>query len=88
MRPLGIVRHPDKTGRISMPAEFCKVLGITNETPLEMFAEDDRIIVRKYRPTLPNCCICGIPSDTATVSIKGQRVCRSCATDIYRAVKP
>ncbi|ARD47317.1 AbrB/MazE/SpoVT family DNA-binding domain-containing protein [Sporosarcina sp. P33] len=49
MKSLGIVRKVDHLGRIVIPKELRNTLLIDKGDPIEIFAEDDRIILRKYQ---------------------------------------
>lgn len=44
----GIVRKIDNLGRLVIPAEYLKKLGIEKETEVEIFSTNDEIVVRKY----------------------------------------
>ncbi len=48
MRSLGIVRKVDQLGRIVIPKELRNTLQLRTGTPMEIFVEEDRIILRKY----------------------------------------
>ena len=48
MKATGIVRPIDELGRIVIPKELRKVFGLKNRDSLEIFVDDDRIILRKY----------------------------------------
>ena len=48
MKATGIVRKVDELGRIVIPMELRKILDIDPRDPLEIFTEDDKIILRKY----------------------------------------
>ncbi|NGY87991.1 AbrB/MazE/SpoVT family DNA-binding domain-containing protein (plasmid) [Bacillus megaterium] len=48
MRTTGIVRKTDELGRITIPRELRKILGIEHKTPLEIFVEGEEIILKKY----------------------------------------
>lgn len=52
MRSTGIVRKVDELGRIVIPKELRKVLVIQEKNPMEIFVEDDIIILQRYKPTL------------------------------------
>lgn len=43
----GVVRNIDKMGRLVIPNEYRKSLGITPESPLEMLLAEDSIIIYK-----------------------------------------
>lgn len=50
MKPTGIVRKVDELGRIVLPKELRSILTISADTPMEIFTEEDTIILRKYEP--------------------------------------
>ncbi len=50
MKATGIVRKVDQLGRIVVPKELRKTMEIDIGTPLEIYVEDDRVIVKKYEP--------------------------------------
>lgn len=51
MKSTGIVRKLDELGRITLPIELRRTLGVGGRDALEIFVEDDRIILTKYEPT-------------------------------------
>lgn len=48
MRSLGIVRKVDHLGRIVIPKELRTSLHLTKGVPMEIFVEEDKVILRKY----------------------------------------
>lgn len=48
MKSTGIVRKIDELGRIVIPKEIRKNLGIKNNEDIEIFVEDDIVILKKY----------------------------------------
>lgn len=50
MKSTGIVRRLDELGRITLPIELRRNLGVTERDALEIFVESDRIILSKYEP--------------------------------------
>ncbi|MGN6714769.1 transcriptional pleiotropic regulator of transition state genes [Anaerocolumna jejuensis DSM 15929] len=50
MKSTGIVRKLDELGRITLPIELRRTLGVGERDPLEIFVDEDRIILRKYEP--------------------------------------
>lgn len=48
MRSLGIVRKVDHLGRIVIPKELRNTLQLEKGAPMEIFVDDDMIILRKY----------------------------------------
>ena len=73
MKSTGIVRKVDELGRIVLPIELRRTLGIAEKGPLEIYVEEERIILRKYQP---DCIFCGNVRDV--VVYKGKNVCREC----------
>ncbi len=51
MQSTGIVRRLDQLGRITLPMELRKCFDIGEREPLEIFTEEDRIIIKKYNPS-------------------------------------
>lgn len=51
MKGTGIVRKLDELGRITLPIELRRTLGVSERDPLEIFVDDDKIILKKYEPT-------------------------------------
>ena len=47
MKNTGVVRRLDELGRITLPMELRKVFGIEERDSLEIYVEDDKIILRK-----------------------------------------
>lgn len=50
MKSTGIVRKLDELGRITLPIELRRNLGVEERDPLEIYVEEDRIILQKYEP--------------------------------------
>lgn len=48
MKATGIVRRVDDLGRIVIPKELRRTMGIKEGDPLELFTEDGFIVFRKY----------------------------------------
>ncbi|HSU80592.1 MAG TPA: AbrB/MazE/SpoVT family DNA-binding domain-containing protein [Candidatus Angelobacter sp.] len=62
MKSTGIVRKVDELGRVVIPIELCRTLGINEKDALEIYVDDDRIILKKYKPSM-TCQITGEISD-------------------------
>ena len=73
MKSTGIVRPLDSLGRSVLPIELRRTMGLACKDPLEIFVENDSIILKKYEP---NCVFCGATKDLTDFSEK--TVCRSC----------
>ncbi|QNK87729.1 AbrB/MazE/SpoVT family DNA-binding domain-containing protein [Sporosarcina sp. resist] len=50
MKSVGITRKLDNLGRLVIPKELRKTMKIDVGTPIEIFVEDDLIILHKYSP--------------------------------------
>ncbi|GMG76982.1 AbrB/MazE/SpoVT family DNA-binding domain-containing protein [Priestia flexa] len=48
MKSTGIVRKVDELGRVVIPIELRKVLAIKEKDPIEIFVNEDQIILKKY----------------------------------------
>lgn len=62
MKSTGIVRKVDQLGRIVVPKELRRTLDVMEKDPLEIFVEDDLIILKKYIPDM-TCQLTGETSD-------------------------
>lgn len=51
MKSTGIVRKLDELGRITLPIELRRTLGVNERDPLEIFVDEDKIVLKKYEPT-------------------------------------
>ncbi|WP_317367286.1 AbrB/MazE/SpoVT family DNA-binding domain-containing protein [uncultured Tyzzerella sp.] len=50
MKSTGIVRQLDELGRIVLPKELRENFNLGYKDALEIFVEDDKVILRKYQP--------------------------------------
>ncbi|OAB41001.1 AbrB family transcriptional regulator [Paenibacillus macquariensis subsp. defensor] len=73
MKSTGIVRKVDDLGRVVLPIELRRTMGIGDRDALEIYVDRDRIILKKYEPA---CIFCENAEDT--VNFKGRIVCKSC----------
>ncbi len=73
MKSTGVVRQIDVLGRIVLPIEIRNVMGIQNKDSLEIFTEDDKIILKKYQPS---CIFCKEADNV--ISFQGKLICRDC----------
>ena len=56
VKSTGIVRKVDELGRVVLPIELRRTLNIDIKDSLEIYVENDSIILRKYEPS---CIFCG-----------------------------
>ena len=73
MKSTGIVRKVDELGRIVLPISIRQTMDINEKDPLEIFIDENRIILQKYQPA---CVFCNNADDI--VYFNGKRVCASC----------
>lgn len=50
MKSTGIVRKVDELGRVVLPIELRRNFDINVKDSLEIFVDDERIILKKYQP--------------------------------------
>lgn len=80
LKSTGIVRRIDDLGRVVIPMELRRTLGIAESDPLEIFVEEDRIVLRKYQP---GCYLCG-DVEGEMKPFYGKRICPKCISDISK----
>lgn len=73
MKATGIVRKVDELGRIVLPIELRRTLGIEVRDPIEIYFDGEKILLKKYAPA---CVICGESDDL--IEYKGKKICRKC----------
>ena len=73
MKSTGIVRKVDELGRIVLPIELRRTLDIAERDELEIYLDDDKVVLRKYEPS---CVFCG--SSRSLVAYHGKNVCMEC----------
>lgn len=82
MKSTGIVRIVDSMGRFVIPMELRRTLDIEdNKDALEVFVEDDKIILRKYSPS---CIFCKSLDDI--VEYNEKKICKECVEKLYSSV--
>ncbi|NLJ40076.1 MAG: AbrB/MazE/SpoVT family DNA-binding domain-containing protein [Clostridiales bacterium] len=77
MKSTGIVRKVDELGRIVIPIELRRTLGIAEKDALEIYVDGDHIMLKKYEPA---CIFCDNASDISIY--KGKNICKNCLTDL------
>lgn len=82
LKSTGITRQVDSLGRVVLPKELRNVMDIRMDDPVEVFVDDDRIILRKF---MRNCIFCGDGSDVQFY--RDIAVCRKCAEDLSKKVR-
>ena len=62
MKSTGIVRKVDELGRVVIPIELRRTLGIAEKDALEIYVDNDQIVLKKYKPNM-TCQVTGEVSD-------------------------
>lgn len=73
MKSTGIVRKVDELGRVVIPIELRRTLGISEKDSLEIYVDDDKIVLKKYKPNM-TCLITGEVSEDNIVLADGKIV--------------
>jgi transcriptional pleiotropic regulator of transition state genes len=73
MKSTGIVRPLDSLGRVVLPIELRRVLGLKPKDTVEIFMDDDYILLKKYQPS---CIFCD-SMEKITV-YNGKNICAAC----------
>lgn len=73
MKSLGMVRTVDTLGRFVLPIELRRLLDISAGDGIELFSDNDCIIMKKYAPA---CTFCG--EADGVVDYMGKKVCKGC----------
>ena len=73
MKVLGSIKTIDEVGRVVIPKELRLKAGLVARTEVEVYAEKDRIVLRRYRP---GCAFCGSPE--ALIQWRDNYICKTC----------
>ena len=73
MKSTGILRKVDELGRIVLPIELRRTLDIAERDELEIYLDDDKVVLKKYEPS---CIFCSASRNL--VSFHGRNVCMEC----------
>lgn len=79
LKSTGIIRKPDKLGRVVIPIEIRNKFGIYENDFMEIFVEGSSIVLKKYEP---NCIFCG--ATKKLVSCNNKLVCTKCAESLKK----
>ncbi|MEI2360481.1 AbrB/MazE/SpoVT family DNA-binding domain-containing protein [Priestia megaterium] len=73
MKATGIVRKIDHLGRVVLPIELRRTLNIKKNEPVEIFVDNENIVLKKYSPNLA-CKVTGEVSEENLILAKGKVV--------------
>ncbi len=77
MKATGVVRKVDELGRVVLPIELRRTLDIAEKDSLEIFVNEETIILKKYEPA---CVFCGNAKNVT--SYKGKNICPECMKEL------
>ena len=80
MKATGIVRQVDDLGRIVLPIELRRIMDINIKDPLEIYVDEDAIILKKYQ------CGCAFCGNTNVINYKGKNICHDCIREMYEKI--
>lgn len=73
MKSTGIVRKMDELGRVVVPVELRRSLGIAERDAVEIFVDGDKIVLKKYKPNMM-CAITGEVSENNHSLLDGKLI--------------
>ena len=77
MKSTGVVRKVDELGRIVLPISIRQIMDINEKDALEIFTDENKIILQKYQPS---CIFCNNADNI--VFFNGKRICEDCLAKI------
>ena len=77
MKSTGIVRKVDDLGRVVIPKETRQIFSINEKDALEIFTDEDMILLKKYSP---GCMFCNNVKNLTV--FKGKHICEECRQDL------
>lgn len=77
MKSAGLPRRIDHLGRIVIPAELRRLLGINEGDYIQFSAEDGRVVIEKLEE---RCTFCG--SSTELAQFHAKLVCAACRSEL------
>lgn len=79
MKATGVVRPIDNLGRIVLPIELRRIMNLNEKDLIEIFVDDNRIILEKYQKS---CVFCGNTDDI--VEFKDKTICKNCIAELEK----
>ncbi|BFH71906.1 AbrB family transcriptional regulator [Paenibacillus dendritiformis] len=75
MKATGIVRNLDSLGRIVIPMELRRTMGIGEQEPMEIYTYGDRIVLQKHGA---GCSLCGSTEKSLKKFARDRSICVGC----------
>lgn len=77
IKSTGIVRKLDELGRIVLPKELRRTMGLGEGAAIEIFTQGETVMLRRYEPL---CVFCG--TGGAMVRYRDKQVCQNCRGEL------
>lgn len=77
MKSTGMVRKLDHLGRLVLPIELRRNLGIEAGDPIEFYVDGDKVILKKFNNS---CVFCGEKENVQ--QYKDKYICKKCKDDL------
>ena len=74
MKATGMVRNVDELGRIVLPIELRRTLGVAERDPMEIYVDGDKIVLKRY---VAVCLFCR--KSDGLIQYREKNTCKSCA---------
>jgi transcriptional pleiotropic regulator of transition state genes len=79
LKSTGVVRKVDDLGRVVIPIELRRTLGMAVKDAMEIYVDQDKIMLKKYEPA---CIFCGNADDVH--DYRGKNICKECFQEIAK----
>lgn len=80
MKATGMLRRVDRLGRVIIPKILRKTNHIHSDDLVEILVEDNKIVIRKYKPI---CTFCGMATQVESmIQYKDKQYCEICAEEL------
>jgi transcriptional pleiotropic regulator of transition state genes len=79
LKSTGVVRKVDDLGRVVIPIELRRTLGMAVKDAMEIYVDQDKIMLKKYEPA---CIFCGNADDVH--DYRGKNICMECFQEIAK----
>lgn len=80
MKSTGVVRKFDGLGRVVLPIELRNMFDIQEKDAVEIFIDNDAIVLKKY---VPGCIFCGNVENITM--FENKKICKDCLKRIKTA---
>lgn len=77
MRATGYVRKLDELGRIVIPIDLRRMLGLEEKDAMEIYMDGGCVVLKKYAPA---CVFCGEAKKIKT--FHGKNICMNCMREL------